>query len=142
MTKLKCVFVLFFMLIGLQQSNAQVYKFLTTGFSVMEKDDKGNWGKWSNLQEASIVVKLDTNKNRIIIYSQEIQVYEIVNYEETEENDTDIIHPFTCTDADGLPFTISIITRKNQGNRKQLYVNQKDVIIVYNIVNDIDKNHK
>ena len=140
--KLKFVFFVLFMILGAQQSGAQTYKFLTTGFSVMEKDGKGNWGKWSDLQEVSLVVTLDTNKNRIVVYSQEIQLFDILNYEDIEESDNDIIHAFTCKDADGLPFTISIITRKNQGNRKQLYINQKDVIVVYNIVNHVDKNHK
>jgi len=140
--KLKFVFFMFFLTLGIQQSQAQVYKFLTTGFSVMEKNEKGKWGKWSDLQKASIIISLDTDKNRIVIYSQEIQVYQIVEYQEKEENDQTLIHPFSCTDPDGVPFTISIITRKNQGNRKQLYLNQKDVIVVYNIVNHFEKNQR
>ncbi len=105
----------------------------------MEKDENGKWGKWSELKDAAIVVNLDTTKNRIIIYSQEIQLFDIINYEAKEENDTDLIYPFTCKDDDGVPFTISIITRKNQENRKQLYINQKNVILMYNIINFIDK---
>lgn len=123
-------------------SHAQVYKFLTTGFSVMERNNKGDWSQWSDLKEASIVITLDTNKNRIVVYSQEIQLYNIIKYQPEEENDTDIINSFSCSDDDGHPFTISIITRKNQGNRKQLYINQKDFIVVYNIVNHVDKNHQ
>lgn len=137
MTKLKIALVLLFLATG--QAQAQVYKFLTTGFSVMERNEKGNWGKWSDLQKASIVVTLDTNKNRIVVYSQEIQLYRIVEYQPAEENENDLIYPFSCTDEDGQPFTVSIITRKNQGGRKQLYINQKDVIVMYNIVNFNDK---
>lgn len=117
----------------------QVYQFLTTGFSVLERNERGDWGKWSDLQKASIVIKLDTDKNRIVIYSQEIQLYHIVKYEPEEENETDLVNAFSCTDDDGHPFTISIITRKKQGNRKQLYVHQKDFIVVYNIVNYPDQ---
>ena len=126
----------------MQQSRGQVYKFMTTGLSVLEKDEKGAWGKWSDLKDTSIVIALDTNKNRIIVYSQEIQLYDILNYEDREENDQDIIYPFTCKDDDGLPFTISIITRKNQDGRKQLYINQKNVIVVYNIINFREKNER
>lgn len=140
--KLKFIFFIFLMTVGIQNSSSQSYKFLTTGYSVMEKEANGNWGKWSVLQNTSLVISLDTNKNRIIVYSQEVQVYDILNYEDTEENDKTIIHPFTCKDSDGFPFTISIITRKNQGNRKQLYINQKDVIIMYNMVNFIEKDKK
>jgi len=142
MPKLKIVLFALFVALGFQQSQAQTYKFLTTGFSVMEKDGSGNWGKWSELQPSSIIVTLDTSKNRIVVYSQEIQVYEIVDYEDTEENDNDLIYTFSCSDENGMPFTISIITRKKQDNRKQLYINQKDVVIVYNIVNYIHKDEK
>jgi hypothetical protein len=119
----------------MQTSFSQVYKFQTTGYSVMEKNDKGIWGKWSDLQKVDLVVKLDTEKNRIIVYSQEIQLYDILSYEPKEESESDLIYPFTCKDIDGEKFTISIITRRDQGNRKQLYINQKDIIIVYNIIN-------
>lgn len=131
--------MIFFVSLAMNKASAQVYKFQTTGFSVLEKNEKGKWGKWSDLQKAAIIITLDTNKNRIVIYSQEIQLYEILDYGEKEENDNDIIHTFQCADNDGLKFTIAIITRKSQGNRKQLYINQKDVIVVYNIENLPDK---
>lgn len=141
MTNLKTIFFILFLAFSIQRSNAQVYRFMTTSFSVLEKNDKGKWGKWSDLQKVQIVVTLDTKKNRIVIYSQEIQLYEIVEYEPKVENKNDEIYTFNCSDNDGMPFTISIITRKNQNNRKQLYINQKDFIVVYNIVNAVDKNH-
>jgi len=140
--KLRTLFFLFLMVFGLQQGYSQSYKFLTTGFSVLEKDAKGNWGKWSELQPSSMVITLDTNKNRIVIYSQEVQLYDIVEYQDKTENEDDLIYPFSCKDDNGVPFTISIITRKKQDNRKQLYINQKDVIVVYNIINYVDKNMK
>ncbi|RZJ30458.1 MAG: hypothetical protein EOO48_04910 [Flavobacterium sp.] len=139
MTKLKFALIFLLLTVGSVTAQAQVYKFLTTGFSVMERNDNGKWGKWSDLEKASIVITLDTSKNRFVIYSQEIQLYKIVEYEKAEESDEDLIYPFSCTDEDGQPFTISIITRKNQGNRKQLYINQKNVIVMYNIVNFNDK---
>jgi hypothetical protein len=139
MTKLKAILIILFLTAGINKSLAQVYRFQTTGFSVMEKNEKGKWGKWSDLQNTSIIVTLDTNKNRIVIYSQEIQLYKIAAYEPVEENDNDLIYSFSCADEEGAPFTISIITRKKQGNRKQMYINQKDVIVMYNIVNYNDK---
>jgi hypothetical protein len=142
MRSFKVLVFLFSMMLFSSTIQSQEYKFLTTGFSVMERDQKGEWSKWSDLKEASIVITLDTNKNRIVVYSQEIQLYSIIKYQPEEENETDIINAFSCSDDDGHPFTISIITRKNQGNRKQLYINQKDFIVVYNIVNHVDKNHQ
>ena len=66
---------------------------------------------------------------------QIIQLFEIVEYQNTEENDSDIVYSFTCKDNEGINCTLSIITRKNQGNRKQLYINYGNRIIMYNIFN-------
>jgi hypothetical protein len=142
MKQLRFLFFGIFLFLGIQNSYSQTYKFITTGFSVLEKTKTGSWGKWSDIEKTAIMITLDTNKNRIIVYSQEIQLYNIISYADKEENDKDLIYGFTCEDTDKLPFTISIITRKNQNNRKQLYINQKNVIVVYNIENYFDKNEK
>ena len=70
MIQLKTLVISLFLVLGLQQSYGQVYKFQTTGFSVLEKNEKGSWGKWSDLQNVNLMVTLDTNKNRIVVYSQ------------------------------------------------------------------------
>ena len=135
MTKTRIYIVLLFLVMGLQHSFGQNYKFKTSGFSVLEKTEKGKWGKWSDLDLVNILVSLDTDKNRIVVYSQIIQLFEIIVYQPIEENDTDIVYSFTCKDNEGVDCTVSIITRKKQGNRKQLYINYEDRIIVYNIFN-------
>jgi hypothetical protein len=71
-----------------------------------------------DLQLVNILVSLDTKKSRIVIYSEVIQLFEI-KYQATEENDTDVALP--CKDNNGDDCTLSIITRKQQDNRKQLY---------------------
>jgi hypothetical protein len=83
----------------------------------------------------NILISLDTNKNRIVVYSQIIQLFEIIDYQDRTENESDIVYTFTCKNNEGLDCTLSIITRKNQDNRKQLYINYEDRIIVYNIFN-------
>ncbi|WP_317173141.1 hypothetical protein [Flavobacterium soyangense] len=135
MTKIKIIIVLAFLGLGLHQSYGQTYKFSTSGLSVLEKDQRGNWGKWSDLKLVNILVKLDTDKNRIIVYSEAIQVFEIVDYIPLEESETDSVYSFTCKDNNGEDCTLSIITRKKQDNRKQLYINYDDRIILYNIFN-------
>ena len=51
--KLKYIYIVLLLAFGIQQTDAQVYKFLTTGFSVMEKNETSDWGKWSDLKETS-----------------------------------------------------------------------------------------
>ena len=135
MTKIKIIIVLALLGLGLHQSYGQTYKFSTSSLSVLEKNQKGNWGKWSDLKLVNILVKLDTDKSRIIVYSEAIQVFEIVDYIPLEENETDSLYSFTCKDNNGEDCTLSIITRKKQDNRKQLYINYDDRIILYNIFN-------
>jgi len=135
MAKIKIYSILLFLVLGLHSSYGQSYKFKTSGFSVLEKNEKGKWGKWSDLNLVNVLVTLDTNKSRIVVYSQIIQLFEIIEYQTTEENDTDIVYSFTCKDNEGVDCTVSIITRKKQENRKQLYINYDNRIIVYNIFN-------
>jgi hypothetical protein len=135
MNKIKIGFLLAFLFLVFNQGYSQNYKFKTTGLSISAKDANGKFGGWSDLKLVNIVINLDTKKNRIVIYSEAIQLFEIVEYLPTEENDTDIVYPFTCKDNNGEDCTISFITRKNQENRKQLYIKYEDRVLVYNIVN-------
>lgn len=134
MNKLKVKFILLFFFVGLSYGFCQTYKFKTTGLSVSVKEN-GKFGNWSDLKPVSIVINLDTKKNRIVIYSEVIQLFEIIESLPTEENKTDLIYPFVCKDNNGENCTLSFITRKNQENRKQLYVKYEDRVLAYNIVN-------
>jgi len=133
MNSLRTYILLFFLGLGLQQTYSQTYQFKTSGFSVLEKNERGKWGEWSDLDLVNLSVVLDTNKHRIVVYSQEIQLFKILDYIEREENDTDIVYSFMCKDNDGRDCKLSIITRKKQDYRKQLYINYDNHIIVYNI---------
>lgn len=133
MNSIRTYIILLFLAFGLQQVQSQSYQFKTSGFSVLEKNERGKWGDWSNLDLVNLSVILDTNKHRIVVYSQEIQLFNILNYIEREENDTDVVYSFMCKDNDGRECKLSIITRKKQDYRKQLYINYDDHIIVYNM---------
>ncbi|PAM95437.1 hypothetical protein B4N84_09190 [Flavobacterium sp. IR1] len=133
MNLLRIYIVLFFLGLGFQQAYSQSYRFKASGFSVLEKKQRGNWGDWSNLALVDLSVVLDTDKHRIVVYSQEIQLYNILEYIEREENETDIVYSFLCKDNSGNDCKLSIITRKNQDHRKQLYINFDNQIIVYNM---------
>ncbi|MBW4359984.1 hypothetical protein [Flavobacterium taihuense] len=135
MGKLKIGFLLLFLFLGLNRGFSQNYKFKTTGLSVSVKGENGKFGDWSELKPVSIVVNLDSKKNRIVIYSEVIQLFEIVEYLPTEENETDLVYPFVCKDNNGEDCTLSFITRKKQQNRKQLYVKYDNRVLAYNIVN-------
>lgn len=133
MKALKTLALLFFIFLGTQQTFAQKYRFKTSSYSVMEKDAKGKWGKWSDFKDTNLIITLDGDKNRIVVNSQQTQLYNIEVYGTTIENDTDKTMTFNCIDNGGDRCIIEIITRKKQDNRIQFYINYPDLKIVYNI---------
>jgi hypothetical protein len=121
------------MILGLQQAYCQSYKFKTTSITLSEKNEKEVWSKWTAPQETNIIIALDTKKDRIVIYSSSIQLFEIMEYIEEKQTEKQNILQFVCKDNLGEDCNISIITHKNQGDRMQLYVTYEDRIINYNI---------
>jgi hypothetical protein len=107
----------------------------TSSVSYIEKNSKNEWGKWSDFVKAELVVTIDGKKDRIVINSAEIQVFSIKSYGDKIENETSKIVPFDCVDNNGSKCKILVITRKDEGNRMQLYINYSEVKFVYNIYN-------
>lgn len=124
---------MFFLCFSTTEATAQVYRFKAESFSVIEKNDNGNWGEWKKFQETAVIITLDGKNDKITINSQEVQYYKILAYGEKVATDEDDTIPLKCADLNGNLCTILIVTRKNQDNRKQFYINYEDVKIVYNV---------
>jgi len=114
---------------------SQVYKFQTTSVSLTFKNNKGIWDSWSKPKDASIIVTFDGNKNRIIVYSEIVQLFEIIEYIPEKSSKTEDKSIFICKNNDGEDCQISIITLKDQGNRKEMYIayDEKLLIITLNL---------
>lgn len=124
------VLVLFF---GLGIAQAQNYRFKTSGFMVSDKSSRGVWSEWSKFQKSEMIISLEPSKNRLVIYSEAIQLFSIVKYHEKKETNDGNVISFQCVDNFGEDCEISIFTRKDKGNLKQLYIYYRDRIIAYNI---------
>jgi hypothetical protein len=103
--------------------------------SFIEKNGKGKWGEWSDFVKADLVVTIDAKKDRIIVNSPEIQVFTILSYGDKIETETSKTVPFDCIDNNGSKCKILVITRKDEGNRMQFYINYSELKFVYNIYN-------
>jgi hypothetical protein len=114
---------------------SQTIKMKTSSVSYIEKNNKNEWGKWSDFVKAEVLVTIDAKKDRIVINSAQIQVFTIKSYGDKMETETSKIVPFDCVDNNGSKCKILVITRKDEGNRMQLYVNYSEVKFVYNIYN-------
>jgi hypothetical protein len=115
------------------QSFGQIVKFKTTSISIASKNKNSSWEKFTLPKPVVNIVSLDNEKARMIIYSEVIQVFDIIKYfdvESTPKNDT---ASFAAKDQDGDGCIVSIITRKNQGNRQQLYIKYQDRIVLFNV---------
>lgn len=130
---LKVIVPFFLILFSIQNVSAQTYRFKADSFSIIEKNANGKWGKWTDFNDSPVVITLDGKKDRIVVNSKELQLYRILAYGEkiVEENQETI--PMKCADNEGGLCTILIVTKKNEKNRKQFYINYDDVKIVYNV---------
>mgnify|MGYP003677984873 FL=1 len=128
----KLKIVVFVLFIGFS-SYSQQFLFKTTSFSVTEKNSKGKWTEWTKPSKAEMIIKIDGVSHRVVVYSEEIQLFNIIKYNEVKKTETDIISSYNCIDNNGIECVVSVYTRKNQNNRKQLYITYDDMIIEYNI---------
>ncbi|AWI25184.1 hypothetical protein [Flavobacterium pallidum] len=130
---LKSLALCLFFLVTVPKTFAQTYRFKASSFSLTEKNEDGTWGKWTEPEQSTVIITLDGKKDRIVIGSKDIQIYQIMSYGEKIVSGDDETIPLNCMLTDGRACTILIITRKGQGNRKQFYINFEDVKIVYNV---------
>lgn len=128
---LKKISLVFLLLIGLNAS-AQTYRFETSGVSMSIKDSKGKWSPYSNFKDAKIVVTLDTNKDRIVVYSEVIQLYTILGYNDPKTNEEGSVDTFQCANIDGEKCVLAI--RSIKGSEvKQLYIYEDSRVLIYNM---------
>lgn len=128
----KLKIVVFVLFIGLS-SYSQQFLFKTTSFSVSEMNSKGKWSDWTKPKKSEMIIKIDGVSHRVVVYSEEIQLFNIIKYNEVKKTQTDIISSYNCIDNNGIECVVSVFTRLKQNNRRQLYITYDDMIIEYNI---------
>lgn len=131
MKSLKNICLLFLLFVGITAS-AQVYRFETTGVSMSVKNSKGVWSKYSDFKDTKIVITLDTNKDRIVVYSEVIQLYTILGYDDPKTNEQGSVDSFQCVNNDGEKCVLVIRTDKDS-KQKQLYIKEDSRVLVYNM---------
>lgn len=131
MKSIKYLFLVLFLSLSVAQ--AQQYRFKTTGFMVSEKTKFGEWSVWSKFQKSEMVVVLDAEKDRIVVYSEVLQLFNIIKYYDQKETKEGNVVSFLCIDNSGIECDVSIFTRKDKNNLKQLYVYYDDRVVVYNM---------
>lgn len=129
----KSLFTLLF-LVSFYIGNAQTYKFKATAFSVSQLKKSGEWTAWSKSQPTELLINLDRSKNRFVVYSEVIQLYNIYKYEEKKETEKEAINRYFCVDNEGLDTVITIVMPKQNSSRKQIYIANEERMIVYDLI--------
>ena len=112
-------YILLFLFFASVTTYAQKFNFKTSGYMVSQKDKKGNWSEWSNLQKSEMTVLLDMESHRIVVYSEVLQLFSIMKYGNQETIGDDDVVKFNCVDNNGVECVLTIYTRKKQGGRNQ-----------------------
>ncbi len=133
MTPMKKIILVLFVIFLSQVAVAQTYKFKTTGFSVSEKTKKG-WSEWTKTQPTELFINLDRDKNRFVVYSEIIQLYNIYKYEDRVETATGFSNKYYCVDNEGLDTVITVVTPKEKATLKQIYIANDEMMIQYDLI--------
>jgi hypothetical protein len=114
--------------------HGKVIKLRSTAFSSRHKINEYKWSNWSDWEEASILITIDTDNDRITVYSSQRQVYDIANNEgESTDEDGDKTISLYCIDDDGTKCRVRLVYLNSQNEKIQLYVDYIDVSWVYNV---------
>lgn len=112
----------------------QVYKCRAYESSLRLQDSYGQWGNWGDFSECNILITIDFNKDRIKIFSNEEQIFDIISYEEAVyDKDGDKISSMWAVDHDAVKCRLRLITLYSQNSRLQLYVDYSNINLVYNL---------
>jgi hypothetical protein len=130
--KLYNYIVILFFVFGVT-SHAQKFTFKATNVSVLEQATKGKSAKWSKPTPTELIISLDYDKEKIVIYSSEIQHYKILEYLPKKVTKVDEINSFICRNHEGVTVKIAIILRLDV-KKAQLYVYHKNFTFAYDIL--------
>lgn len=119
------------MLFTLTIVSAETLYYRTTDFA-FKIYQNGEWSKWSDWIESDCRVNINLDSDKIIIFSNEPQIYKIIELKEVKEDKSSgqqII--FRVIDQDDDYGDLRL--RKQKDGNLQLYVDFADIMWVYNI---------
>ena len=111
--------------------NAQTYYYRTYQFAIKYKVDN-KWTDWSDWQKSDIKMKIDFDDDMIVIYSEKIQIYSVIenNGTYTDESGGKQTKFFIIDQDDDYGY---IRLRVEKNGNAQIYVDFADVMWVYNV---------
>lgn len=130
----KFILLLGLFTLAMHMGYSQVYKLKSSSVAFKYKSTDDEWTNWSDWEETSVIVVLDTENDRIKIFSKEPQIYDVIEDEgEKTDEDGDDIWSLYCVNEDGLTCRVRLVQLNSQEGRLQLYVDFNDMSWAYNV---------
>lgn len=114
----------------LSMAAQNVMWFRTTEFAYRVKN-YGEWSDWSDWEKSSMKVKIDQSKDVIVIYSNETQIYKVIEVLDPPYDPKGEQVAFRVIDQDYDVGRVRLRV-ENNGNC-QIYVDFNDLSWVYNV---------
>ncbi len=123
---MKKFILIFALLLGLTTTYAQNVSHMTAYELAIKMD-----GQWSNWTDCNILVKIDYDRGKITIYSNDVQIYTIIEHADPpyDTNGRQIAYIVIDQDGDQGRFRFR---QQNNGTR-QIYVDFADISWCYNV---------
>lgn len=131
---MKKIVLILFLGLWSQVGFSQTYRFKAVNYSVSQKKENGTWTKWSKTQPTELLINLDRDKHRFVVHSEIIQLFSIVKYEDKVATETGTSNKYFCVDNVGLDTVITIVSPKDAGSSKQIYIANEEMIIEYDLI--------
>ena len=132
--RLKSILLVGLFLLISSMSYAEVLKFRTTSLAIRHEIDDYRWGEWSDFEAVSVLVVMDIDEDRITIYSQETQVYDVIESKSARyDSDGDQYVPFVCINEDGVKCLVEFGVLNSRNGQNQLFIQFGDIMFVYNM---------
>ena len=112
-------------------AQSSILWFRTTEFAWKQKE-YGVWSDWTDWEKSNMKVKFDLNRDQIVIFSPNIQIYNVLSIEEPPYDPNGQQVKYRVIDQDD-DFGYIRLRIENNGN-SQIYIDFADVKWVYNVI--------
>ena len=112
-------------------AQSSILWFRTTEFAWKQKEYEV-WSDWSDWEDSNMKVKFDLKKDQIVIFSPNVQIYNVLKIEEPPYDPNGQQVKYRVIDQDD-DFGYIRLRIENNGN-SQIYVDFADVKWVYNVI--------
>ena len=132
MKRILLILTVIFSFLGLSAQSNSILWFKTTEFAWKFQNEYGVWSDWSDWEKSNMKVKIDLNRDQVIVYSPDIQIYNVLEQVEAPYDPKGQQIKFRIIDQEE-DYGYLRLRVENSGNC-QIYIDFADLRWVYNVI--------